>query len=130
MENLIVRQSMTLREALCSTACASSLGRAYRMLAESIAENADSAEAAMDSSGIAEELRKTELMPREIAVLRGFFIRLTESISAEEVGLTTERYTAEIGRLAEEVAQSELARAKVMQKVWLLVGVGLVIILI
>ncbi len=128
MENLLVQQSMTLRDALCCIAATGS--SAYRLLADSLVGSADPAEKTVDESGIVSELAKAELSPRELSILRDYFIRLCESISAAEIALVTARFSSELGREIAEIAQNELGRAKVMQTVWTLAGIAVVIILI
>ena len=128
IENLLVQQSMTLRDAL---SCAAASGNpAYRLLAEKLSGSADSAEKTVDESGVTKELAKGELAPRELNILREYFIRLCESISAAEISLVTVRFLSEIGREISEIEQNELGRAKVMRTVWILAGIAVVIILI
>ena len=128
IENLLIQQSMTLRDAL---SCAAASGNpAYRLLAERLSGSADSAEKTVDESGVTEELAKGELAPRELNLMREYFIRLCESISSAEISLVTARFSSELGRAIAEIEQNELGRAKVMQTVWTLAGTAAVIILI
>lgn len=128
VENLLIQQSMTLRDALC---CAAASGtEAYRLLAVRLEGSADPAEKTVDESGIVEEFAKFGLLPRELSILRDYFIRLCESISAEEISLVTARFSSEFGRAIAEIERNELERAKVMRTVWSLVGIAVVIILL
>ena len=128
IENLLTEQSMTLRDAL---SCAAASGNAsYRLLAERLSGSSDSAEKTVDESGIAEGISKGLLEVREEALLREYFIRLCESVSAAEVSLVTARFSSELGRAISGIEQNELGRAKVMRTVWTLAGIAVVIILI
>ena len=128
MQDLLVMQGMTLRDALCSAACGSSLGGAYKKLAQQLPKFSEEAEEFFRD--IQAELSKSELTEQDGAILRDYICRLAESISAREITLAAERASAEAARRIAAVEEKELARAKVMQKVWLLAGIGIAVILI
>lgn len=126
MQNLLTDQGMTLRDALCYTACGSGMGSVYKKFAEQLPKLAEDA----DFDAAQEELSRKELTAQDGSILREYIRKLAESISAQEIALATERFFAEIMRVIYAVEESELGRAKVMQKVWLLAGVGIAVILI
>ena len=130
IESLIIRQRMTLREALGEHIEKSRIGGAYRKLCAGLLRSFGSATEMIDKSGVMQELRRSELNERDRKILRDYFIGLAEGMDAEEIALISERYCSEITRLLAEVDSQGICRAKTLQKIWLLAGVGLAVILI
>jgi len=130
LENLLVNQGMKLCDALTCVAAGSRVGGAYKMLARRLTQTSDSAEKTVEESGAMQELLEAELNEKEQKILREYFIKLAESISAEEISLVTARYCGELARVIKEIEECELGRAKVLRTVWLMACIGIAVILI